>query len=108
MTTNHSSHKIKSGSENRNKDGESESESSTTQAQHKMGITSMDKNKKIFFMKLNKIHIPKLNKKPALLIPFARYRPHTMSPDLPIVWPLNTRLVLDHPRSSALGLLLLS
>jgi hypothetical protein len=67
----------------------------------------MDKNKKIFFMKLNKIHIPKLNKKPALLIPFARCRSHTMSPDLSIVWPLNIRLVLDHPRSSAPGLLLL-
>jgi hypothetical protein len=32
---------------------------------------------------------------------------HTASPDLPIVWPPSTRLVPDHPWSSALSLLLL-
>jgi hypothetical protein len=39
--------------------------------------------------------------------PCAWYRLHTMSPDLLIVQPPSTRHVLDHPRSSAPGLLLL-
>jgi hypothetical protein len=39
--------------------------------------------------------------------PCAWCRPHTVSPDLSIVRPPSTRLVLDHPRLSAPGLLLL-
>jgi hypothetical protein len=39
--------------------------------------------------------------------PHARYRPHTASPNLLIVRPPSIRHVLDHPWSSALGLLLL-
>jgi hypothetical protein len=39
--------------------------------------------------------------------PCAWYRPHTTSPDLPIIQPPSTQPVLDHPRSSAPGLLLL-
>jgi hypothetical protein len=38
---------------------------------------------------------------------FARYRLHTASPDLSIVRPPSTQLMLDHFRSSALGLLFL-
>jgi hypothetical protein len=38
---------------------------------------------------------------------YARYRPYTTSPDHPIVQPPSTRPVLDHPRSSASGMLLL-
>jgi hypothetical protein len=38
----------------------------------------------------------------------ARCRPHMASPDLPITQPPSTRPVLDHPQSSAPGLLLLS
>jgi hypothetical protein len=41
------------------------------------------------------------------LFPRARCRSHTASPDLSIVRPLSTWPVLDHPRSSAPGLLLL-
>jgi hypothetical protein len=37
----------------------------------------------------------------------ARYRPHTASPDLPIIRSPSTRSVLDHLRSSVLGLILL-
>jgi hypothetical protein len=40
--------------------------------------------------------------------PCAWCRTHTTSPDLLIVWPLSTRPVLDHHRSSASGLLLLA
>jgi hypothetical protein len=40
--------------------------------------------------------------------PCAWCRPHIASSDLSIVWPSNTRPVLDHPRSSAPSLLLLS
>jgi hypothetical protein len=39
--------------------------------------------------------------------PCARCRPHIESPDLSIIWPLCTRLVLDHPWSSIPSLLLL-
>jgi hypothetical protein len=44
---------------------------------------------------------------PQSLSPCARCRPHTTSPDLSIVRPSSTWLVLDHPRSSAPSLLLL-
>jgi hypothetical protein len=40
--------------------------------------------------------------------PCVWYRPHTVSPDLPIVRPPSTRSVFDHLRSSTPGLLLLS
>jgi hypothetical protein len=39
--------------------------------------------------------------------PCVRCELHTVSHDLPIIWPLITRLVSDHPRSSAPSLLLL-
>jgi hypothetical protein len=39
--------------------------------------------------------------------PCARCRLHMASSDLPIIWPPSTRPVLEHPRSSAQGLLLL-
>jgi hypothetical protein len=41
------------------------------------------------------------------LSPHAWYRPHTVSPELSIIKPPSTRPVLDHPWSSAPGLLLL-
>jgi hypothetical protein len=41
------------------------------------------------------------------LSPYAQNRLHTMSRDLPIVQPLSTRPMLDHPQSLALGLILL-
>jgi hypothetical protein len=44
---------------------------------------------------------------PLSLSPCARCWPHTASPDLPIGRPPSTRPVLDHPRSSTPGLLLL-
>jgi hypothetical protein len=40
--------------------------------------------------------------------PYARCRPYTVSPDLLIIWPPSIQPVLDHPRSSASTLLLLS
>jgi hypothetical protein len=39
--------------------------------------------------------------------PCAQCKLHTVSLNLPIIWPQSTRPVLDHPRSSAPGLLLL-
>jgi hypothetical protein len=40
-------------------------------------------------------------------LPCARYRPHTVSPDLSIVRPPSTQPALDHSQSSTSGLLLL-
>jgi hypothetical protein len=46
-------------------------------------------------------------RRPRCSSPCARCRPHTTSPNIPIVGPSSTRHVLDHPRSSAPCLILL-